>query len=302
MSPSSRGELLNARFLRRWPLPPIDPAGGKDSRGAVLIVGGSPQMPGAVLLAATAALRAGAGKLQVATGKSVAAFVAAQIPEALVIGLPETRAGGLSPACSRELAKRAAGMTAVLIGPGMIDTSAAGRLGVELCGRLKDVTLVLDAEALECCSLEPRAVARSAARVAITPHAKEMAHALGLSPPEVQRDPEKAALRAAAELKAAVALKGATTYLADPAGRLIRNQQAGNPGLGTSGTGDVLSGILAGLAARGADPLQAAAWAVYVHGRAADVLARKIGPIGYLARELLAEIPRQLAKLSPNER
>jgi ADP-dependent NAD(P)H-hydrate dehydratase len=302
MSPSSRGETLNAQFLRRWPLPPIDAAGGKDSRGSVLIVGGSPQMPGAVVLAATAALRGGAGKLQVATGRSVAAFVAMQVPEALVIALPETRAGGLSPACARDLAKRAEGMSSVLLGPGMIDTSAAGRLAVELCGRLEDVTLVLDAEALECCSLEPRAVAQSEARVAITPHAKEMAHALGLSPADVQRDPRKTAMRAAAELKAAVVLKGAVTYLADASGRLIRNRQAGNPGLGTSGTGDVLSGILAGLAARGADPLQAAAWAVYVHGRSADVLARDIGPIGYLARELLPGIPRELARLAQNKR
>jgi ADP-dependent NAD(P)H-hydrate dehydratase len=264
----------------------------------VLIVGGSPQMPGAVILAATAALRAGAGKLQIATARSIAPLVAVQVPEALVIALPETRLGGLSPASARELAKRAEGASAVLLGPGMVDTRAAGRLAIELCGRLSGLALVLDAEALECCCVEPRAVASSKALIAITPHAKEMAHVLGLQPEAVQREPARLALRAASELKAAVALKGAETYLADATGRLLRNKQAGNAGLGTSGTGDVLSGIVAGLAARGADVLQAAAWAVYVHGRAGDSLARSIGPLGYLARELLPEIPRELAKLA----
>jgi ADP-dependent NAD(P)H-hydrate dehydratase len=298
MSRSGRGEELSARFLRGWPLPPIDPKGGKESRGAVLVVGGSPQMPGAVVLAATAALRAGAGKLQVATARSVAQLVAAQVPEALVIGLPETSEGGLSPKAAGEIAKRAQNASAVLLGPGMVDTQATGKLAVALCERLEGVTFVVDAEALECCSVDPAAVGASRARIAITPHAKEMAHLLGLEPHEVEENPREMALRAATNLRATVALKGAETWMANGDGRLLHNQRAGNAGLGTSGSGDTLSGIVAGLAARGAEPLQAVAWAVYVHGRAGDALARKIGPVGYLARELLAEVPRELAKLS----
>jgi hydroxyethylthiazole kinase-like uncharacterized protein yjeF len=249
------------------------------------------------VLAATAALRAGAGKLQVATARSVAHLVAAQVPEALVIGLPETKQGGLSPAAAAGLSKRAQKASAVLLGPGMVDTAAAGRFAVALCERLSDVTLVLDAEALECCSLDPGAVARSRARIVITPHAKEMAHVLGLTPDEVERDPRAMALRAATSLRAAAALKGAETWIASAEGRVLRNRIAGNAGLGTSGSGDTLSGVVAGLAARGAEPLQALAWAVYAHGRAGDALARKVGPVGYLARELLAEVPRELAKL-----
>jgi NAD(P)H-hydrate repair Nnr-like enzyme with NAD(P)H-hydrate dehydratase domain len=95
-----------------------------------------------------------------------------------------------------------------------------------------------------------------------------------------------------------VALKGAETFIADPSGRLLCNRKAGNAGLGTSGSGDTLSGVVVGLLARGADVLQAAAWGVFLHGRAGDVLARKVGPVGYLARELLAEIPGEMARLS----
>ncbi len=95
-----------------------------------------------------------------------------------------------------------------------------------------------------------------------------------------------------------VALKGAQTSIAALDGRLLCNSFAGNAGLGTSGSGDTLSGFIAGLAAREADLLQATAWGVFLHGRAGDGLARRVGPVGDLARQLLAEIPREMARLS----
>lgn len=298
MSRSSRSESIGERLLRRWPLPPVDPRGTKDSRGAVLVAGGAPQMPGAIILAATAALRAGAGKLQIATVKSVAPHVAAQVPEALVVGLPETRQGGIAPAAARELAKRAADHDAMLVGPGMVDTRATTRLLLQLLERLGKTPLILDAEALACASVDPRAFAQAEAPLALTPHALEMSRMLDLDPEEVKRHPARNALRAAGQLQAVVALKGPETFIASPAGRLLVNRHAGNPGLGTSGSGDTLSGLVAGLAARGADLLQACAWGVFLHGRAGDLLAHKIGPIGFLARELLAEIPAEMARLS----
>lgn len=288
MPRSFPGERLTAQLLRRWPLPPVDPRGGKESRGAVLIVGGAPQMPGAVILAATAALRAGAGKLQIATAKSVAPLVGAMVPEALVLALAETRTGGIAPSAARELAKKAEQCEAVLIGPGLVD---AARFVAALVPRLAKQRLVLDADALL-----PEVL--PAGEVALTPHAGEMAQLLGISRTAVEKEPAAAALRAARKFGAAVALKGAQTFLADPRGRLLCNSDAGNAGLGISGSGDTLSGIVAGLLARGADLLQALAWAVYLHGRAGDVLARKVGPLGYLPRELLAEIPREMARLS----
>jgi ADP-dependent NAD(P)H-hydrate dehydratase len=298
MSSSSRGESITERFLRKWPLPRVDPGGNKEARGEVLVVGGAPEMPGAVILAATAALRAGAGKLQVATVESVASLVAAQVPEALVVGLRRSSKGGIAPAAARELLRRCESADAVLIGPGMVDTSAATRLVLELLRRLGPKPLVLDAEALACASVDPRALAEAKAKVTVTPHSGEMAQMLGEPLPRIQRDPAGTAVRAARKLRAVVALKGAETFIADPSGRLLCNRKAGNAGLGTSGSGDTLSGVVVGLLARGADLLHAAAWGVFLHGRAGDVLARKVGPVGYLARELLAEIPREMARLS----
>jgi ADP-dependent NAD(P)H-hydrate dehydratase len=298
MSRSNRSEPINERFLRRWPLPSADPGGNKETRGAALVVGGAPQMPGAVILAATAALRAGAGKLQIATGRSVASLVAAQVPEALVIGLPETRKGGIAPSAAREIERRSASADAVLIGPGMVDPDASARLVMNLLSRLKGKRLVLDAEAMACASLDPGAFAATKADVAVTPHSREMAQMLELPVPQVERDPAATSLRAARVLQAVVALKGPETFIAAPSGRLLCNRDAGNAGLGTSGSGDTLSGVVVGLAARGAPLLQAAAWGVFLHARAGDILARKVGPLGYLARELLAEIPREMARLS----
>jgi ADP-dependent NAD(P)H-hydrate dehydratase len=298
MPRSRRAETVDAAFLRRWPLPRIDPKGGKESRGAVLVVGGAPQMPGAIILAATAALRAGAGKLQIATVRSVASIVGAQVPEALVVGLPETREGGIAPSAAREIAKRAESSTAVLVGPGMVDTRAATKLVLDLLGRIRKTPLLLDAEALACASVAPRKMASASTEIAVTPHAGEMAKMLEIEPAEVTRNPAAVATQAARALKAIVALKGSDTFIASPSGRLLCNRLAGNAGLGTSGSGDTLAGIAAGLAARGADLLQALAWAVFLHGRAGDALARKVGPVGYLARELLAEVPLELTRLS----
>jgi ADP-dependent NAD(P)H-hydrate dehydratase len=298
MSPPLRSEAITAGLLRRWPLPKIDDGGTKDTRGAVLVIAGSASMPGAAILAATGALRAGAGKLQIATARSLAGVVAGQVPEALVIGLPETASGGIGPRAARELAKRAEAVDAVLVGPGMVDPQATISLTLALLERVARTPLVLDAGALEAASKEPAAFATAKAKLAMTPHAKEMANMLGLRPGEVNRDAAAIAVRAARVLHGVVALKGAQTHIADATGRLLCNRSAGNAGLGTSGSGDTLSGVIVGLAARGADLLQATSWGVFLHARAGDVLAKKIGPVGFLARELLAEVPRELARLS----
>src|SRR5437764_7671545 len=112
-----RALVVTPRLLRRWPLPRPDAAGDKEERGRVLVVGGSPEMPGAVILAATAALRSGAGKLRIATCRSVAPWVAASIPEARVFALPETGTGAIDPSAADELVDRIDAVDAALIGP-----------------------------------------------------------------------------------------------------------------------------------------------------------------------------------------
>lgn len=283
---------ITAALLRRWRLP--SPAGtlGKEDRGHVLVVGGSTEVPGAVMLAAIASLRAGAGKLQVATAKSVAAQLAIALPEARVIGLKQTARGELARGCSAAIEEEIERCDAMLLGPGMMDESAAGEL-VDRATRSRAGTLVVDAGALNVFSHKR---ARPKRPVVLTPHAGEMASLCGIDRDEVLSDMPGIALSVAKRCHAIVVLKGAETYIAAPDGTTYRNT-AGNIGLGTSGSGDTLSGVIAGLCARGADPLQAAVWGVFVHARAGEVLARKVAPLGYLARDLLAEVPHLVATL-----
>ncbi|MBC7910821.1 MAG: NAD(P)H-hydrate dehydratase [Pyrinomonadaceae bacterium] len=282
--------LLSPRLLRGWPLPQPDEEADKDERGRVLVVGGALEMPGAVMLAATAALRAGAGKLQIATCRSIAQAVAVAIPEARVFALPETKKGGIAASAASLIAEHANKAQAVLIGPGMVDEGAVMRLMKGLLPRLKDATIVLDAGALSCFSEAPDWLHKSEVKMILTPHAGEMAGMLNVDVESLRRDPLAIARRAASEFKAVIALKGRETFIVAPDGEAYCNR-AGNVGLATSGSGDTLSGIIAGLAARGADPLRAAAWGVHLHARAGDRLAKRVGRLGFLARELLAEIP-----------
>jgi NAD(P)H-hydrate repair Nnr-like enzyme with NAD(P)H-hydrate dehydratase domain len=124
----------------------------------------------------------------------------------------------------------------------------------------------------------------------------------GMTKADVLRAPDAVARRVAASSGAVVALKGAVTFIAAPDGELFRND-AGNVGLATSGSGDTLAGIVVGLSARGATPLQSAAWAVHMHACAGDRLAARFGgPLGFLARELLAELPGVMAQLGARRR
>jgi hydroxyethylthiazole kinase-like uncharacterized protein yjeF len=282
--------------LHRWPLPQPDEDGDKEDRGRVLVVGGAPEMPGAVILAATAALRAGAGKLQIAAPRSIAQTVAGAVPEARVLALPETKAGGIAASAAGRIIEFANSAQSLLVGPGMMGESAVARLMKGILPRIEGPTLVLDAGALACVEGDERCLHALRGKVVLTPHAGEMAAMTGADKEEVSGDPLKTARRAARALRAVIALKGRETFIAAPNGEAYCNR-SGNVGLATSGSGDTLSGIIAGLAARGAEPLQAAAWGVYLHGRAGDRLARRMGRLGFLARELLAEIPSLMSEL-----
>lgn len=291
--------VITARLLRRFALPQPNEEGNKEERGRVLIVGGASEMPGAIILAATAAMRAGAGKLQIATCRSIAPHVATAVPEARVIALDETKTGALATTASAQLSDELAAADAILIGPGMIDDGAANaRLMSRVLTRIGRATLVIDAAALNFITKGPKQLEPLQGRVILTPHAGEMAKLLGVERTEIERDPLTALRRALKGLAAVVALKGRETFIAASAqpSRVYCNH-AGNFGLGASGSGDVLSGLIAGLAARGAAPLQAAIWGVALHARAGDQLAHGVGPLGYLPRELPAVVPGLMAKL-----
>lgn len=279
------------------PLPQPDEEGDKEERGRVLIVGGAVEMPGAVILAATAALRAGAGKLQIATCRSIARMVAVAVPEARVFALPETRAGAIAASAADEIIKRAKEVHAVLIGPGMTDEDLVARLVRKVLPHIGKTVVVLDAAALACFTETPQCLHDLDCKAILTPHAGEMARMLGTDKNAVTRDPLATAREAARSLHAVVALKGAETHIAAHGVTQSYCNRTGNVGLATSGSGDTLSGLITGLAARGAAPVQAAIWGVYLHARAGDVLATRMGQLGYLARELLAEVPTLMSKL-----
>lgn len=312
--------LLTTGALRQWPLPMPAADGDKEQRGHALIIGGSREMPGAVILAACAALRAGAGKLTVATGASIAQLVALAIPESRVIGLPETAEGGITASAADRLDGLAQKSDSILIGPGMQDEPAICSFVLALLSGLDASKVVLDACAMGVVrnpdlsgrlsdaegnargpggthATSQKFLRRFDAGVLLTPHAGEMAHLTGAGKKDIEADPCAAAQDAAKRWNAVVALKGATTMIAAPDGRLWRHD-GGNIGLAISGSGDTLSGIIAGLAARGASLEQACAWGVALHARAGERLAARIGPLGYLARDIAAEVPMLMHTLS----
>ncbi|MDQ6635900.1 MAG: NAD(P)H-hydrate dehydratase, partial [Gemmatimonadota bacterium] len=278
-------------LLRRIPLPQPDAGSDKDARGRVLAMGGSAQTAGAILLAGVAALRAGAGKLQLATVRTSAAALGVAVPESLVVALAEGRAGEIAgDAAGRTLSRWIPDVDALLIGPGMSSDRAALVVLRALVPRLHaDATLVLDAAAILASARATRLL-RHLGRAVLTPHAGEMASLLGIEKEAVEDDPATVAREAAAHLGVVVALKGPETWIAEPDGTLY-HYSGGSVGLATSGSGDTLAGIVAGLAARGASAAHAAVWGAYLHGAAGQALARRLGPIGYLARELLDEVP-----------
>ncbi|UVW30032.1 NAD(P)H-hydrate dehydratase [Massilia sp. H6] len=295
---------VDSTLLRSWPVPMPGVDGDKEIRGHVLVLGGSCEMPGAIILAATAALRAGAGKLTIATGQSVAQLVALAMPEARVIGLPEHASAGLCISAVASLLPLADRVDAVLIGPGMQDEASTAELVHALLPRLMEagVAVVLDACAMSALLYPPPAHAagapwRFARPVVLTPHAGEMAHLTGTGKEAVCSAPDTTARTAAHDWNAVVALKGARTVIATPDGTLYQHE-GGNIGLAVSGSGDVLAGIIAGLAARGAQLAQAACWGVALHARAGERLAARMGRLGYLAREISQEIPALLEQVA----
>jgi hydroxyethylthiazole kinase-like uncharacterized protein yjeF len=302
-----RVQHINDESLRAWPLPMPSTEGDKEERGRVLVVAGSREMPGAVILAANAALRAGAGKLAIATGASVAHIVALAIPESRVIALPETPDGGIDPDAVSVLGPMLGRYDAVLIGPGMQDEPAICAFVIALLPKLGTTRLVLDACAMGVVRLQTSDSALPAGQpdatidsfsspVLLTPHAGEMAHLTGMDKDKVLDNPCEAARTAARRWNAIVAMKGAVTFIATPEGQVWRHE-GGNVGLAISGSGDVLAGIIAGITARGAPLDQACAWGVALHARAGDRLAEKFGTLGYLAREIAPEVPAVMQSL-----
>ena len=280
------GGVITPGALREWPLP--QPGGSKRSRGRIVVVGGSPSTPGAAMLAGLAALRVGAGVLSMAVAEPVAAAVAAAVPEASVHGLPAIAGRADDP---ERLAAAVAGSDTVVVGPGLDDPEVSRRVVAGVLDALEpDTRLVVDAFALGVLPELP-GVERIAGRAVLTPNRAEAARLLERDDVE-GRDGAEVAADLAARYGATVSYE---SWVADPDGRGW-TVPAGHPGLGTSGSGDVLAGAVGGLLARGADPARAACWGTHLHSTAGDRLAARVGRLGFLARELVAELPLVLVE------
>ena len=276
---------LDSALLLERPLPQVDSDADKNTRGRVLAVGGSVRVPGGLMLTCEAALRAGAGKVQAAVPASLAVPTGIAMPEIGMIALPESDGEIGNPA---PLAEALGFADAVVAGPAMASDEAGARVAKALCEA--EPVLVLDALVLRALTGCTERIAARSGRTILTPHTGEMAALLECEADEIERDPAAAARAGAERYGAVVVVKGPTSFIAGPDGELFA-YAGGGAGLATGGSGDVLAGIAAGLAARGAAPLDAVLWAVWLHGEAGRRCGERIGPVGFLSRELLAIVP-----------
>lgn len=287
-----RPKALTRAALKAFPLPPVVD-GDKETKGRILIIAGSREVAGAALLTATAAMRAGAGKLRMISVEDVALATALAMPEAMVIGLEEARDGGFTRSAIERIRGEASSVDVVVAGPGMAQAKTCEALAASLLE--SSASVVLDAALLH--SLKPLDAGRrgSDQPPILLPHAGELASLLDCDEGEIDRDPIECGFRAAAHYGAHVLVKGVTSHVITVDGQ-VWAFRGGAPGLGVSGSGDTLAGIVGGLMSRGADSLTALLWAVLLHGEAGEALAKKVGPIGFLAREIPDEIPALLPR------
>ncbi len=279
-------------------VPRLDPRptdGHKGTFGKVCIIAGSVGMTGAAALAGRAALRAGAGLVRVATAKSALPTVAALEPCYTTTPLPEDGSGRVSGKAIHALFELLGANDAVALGPGL-GTSAGLRSIVETLIRQESLRLLIDGDGLNNLSKLPGWPARRKANLILTPHPGEI-HRLwtGLFREKMPQDRQETAGRVAQATGAVVALKGAGTVVTD--GQRVYVNETGNPGMGTAGSGDVLTGVITALSGQGLDSLRATVLGVHVHGLAGDIAADRIGQVSLMATDIVEALPEAFQRL-----
>ncbi len=292
---------MSARSItQRWVarhLPARPERAHKGDFGRLLVVAGSIELPGAALLAATGAMRAGAGVVRVASAESVVARVAAAVPELTWMALDEEAPGLIAPGGWRRITAEAGGYDAVVIGPGLGRQPATLRRTRQLISALEG-PVVVDADGLNALADGRRWWQGMRAALVLTPHAGEFARLVGADAPDADADDARSEAAGAAALRwdQVVVLKGARSIVAAPDGTLLRSDVA-TPALATAGSGDVLAGVIGAFLAAGSTPLDAAASAVAVHGAAGLLAAERIGSAGVMAGDIAALLPEAIAQL-----
>ncbi len=278
--------LVTAELVRSR-IPPRRPDSHKGSYGRVLIIAGSVGFSGAAVLATLGALRVGAGLVTVGVPEAIYPIVASKITEGMPTPLPASD-GALAAAALERVKELAAGNDVIAIGPGL--SRAFGVTHVVTGLMSGDRPLVIDADGLNVLAGKAKVLTRARKPVVITPHPGELSRLVDSPVAKIQEDRLAAARAAATELRCIVVLKGARTIVATPDGEAFI-VPTGNPGMATGGMGDVLTGAIAALIGQGMAPAEAAYAAAYLHGLAADLIARERGLIGMLASEVADHLP-----------
>jgi NAD(P)H-hydrate epimerase len=270
-------------------LPVRKPDSNKGDCGRVFIITGSNGMTGSGCLASAAALRAGAGLVYTGVPASLAPIYCSRLTEPIVIPLEDCGKGILTSLCIESILEKLDRMDAVAIGPGLTASEDIRRIVIFVIENCR-APLILDADALNAISSDPSVLKKLKAGAVVTPHPGEMARLMGIGIEDVQADRIGNASKFASEYGVTVVLKGSRTVVAYPDGKAFINM-TGNAGMATAGTGDVLTGIIAGIAAQGADAGAAAAAGVYLHGLAGDAAADYKGMHGIVASDLVDFLP-----------
>ncbi|HSB77584.1 MAG TPA: NAD(P)H-hydrate dehydratase [Candidatus Methylomirabilis sp.] len=280
--------------------PPRDPASHKGTFGHVLVIAGSVGKTGAASLCALAAQRAGAGLVTLAVPESLNDILEVKLTEVMTVPLPETEARTVASDALKPVLALAEGKSAVAIGPGLTTHPSTRQLVCDLLTTLR-LPLVVDADGIN--ALEGRAelLARAAGPVILTPHPGELSRLLGLERAEVLARRLALAPQVAADQHVTLVLKMARSLIAGPEGE-IAIVPTGNPGMATGGTGDVLTGLIAGLLARGVPSGPAAQAGAYVHGLAGDIAAARLGQEAMLAGDLLDCLPEAIRQVKAGVR
>jgi NAD(P)H-hydrate epimerase len=290
----ARAELwTRAAAAGHLPARPRD--GHKGRFGHVLVVAGSEGKTGAAALAALGAARVGAGLVTIACPESTNPVLATACSEVMTAPLPESARHCFGRAAEKPVLELAAARDVVALGPGL-GRDEETRAFVRSVTRALACPLVLDADGLVAFIDALSELRTRRAPTVLTPHPGEAALLLGTTAADVNRDRLGAARRLASESGAVVALKGAATVVATPDGFVTLNP-TGGPALATGGTGDVLTGVIAGLLAQGLAAREAAVLGVFLHGAAADQLAALRGQTGLLASEVAGALPDALRAL-----
>jgi NAD(P)H-hydrate epimerase len=286
--------LLEEADVRRM-LPERSPAGHKGTFGAALVIAGSPGFTGAASLASLAALRVGAGLARLVVPRGVLGAVEARAVEVVKYGMGETAEGALGLAAGPRIERLLADSRALAIGPGIGLGEETRELEFRIL-RAARVPMVVDADAVSNLAGNTDLLRKLKAPFVLTPHPGELERLIGMAPADINRNRIEVARKTAQELNGVLVLKGAPTVVAAPDGRVWVNS-TGNSGMGSGGTGDVLTGAICGLLCQGMPVLEAALAGVYLHGLAGDLAADEKTEYGLIAGDVLEFLPRAIAEV-----